>query len=334
MKGLFGKCGVDCGRCPRYRANARADEDRQLTSDGPAGYLGARLRPDGISCDGCQTPDPWASGNILPDKSCMIRPCAVETGVETCAYCSAYPCRAHGPDIDWDKIASRLATPTPEEDNLTFIKPYERFKNLDQIRASLSPRDIVDAPEPKPVNARIVPFPRDLPLSQDETAALKAVHGLLANVMSARAETYAWQLLCRRCRPHALRLLWVVGLHGELMDEHGSQIVLDGATSGSRKECGWMVRKRDNSFDGPTLEAAGFLKDLGVRVEFAPLKKDWLLKLSFEEAAGGDAALKALMRYITTLVEKHGEPIYAGRTRLKGQAFALFSKANMWSLSG
>lgn len=330
MKDLFGKCGVNCGRCPGFAGNARTGEDRQWCSDGWAKYIGARLKPESIHCLGCQAPEPWKSGSILPDRNCIIRPCAVKTGVETCAQCSAYPCGAHSPDMDREKIAARLGTPIPEKDYLAFIEPYEGCKHLDQIRASLSPEEIMPVAEVKPIRAKITAFPDDLPCSEEEISAFRAVHGLLVKVLTAPADVYARQLTLKRRRPHMLGLLWVLGLYGELKEEDGSQLlVLDGTTYGSRKECGWLVRKRDNSFHGVTQQAARFLEDLKVHCEFVPLKRGWLLKLSFGEEAGGKAALDALKRYAVGLGEKYGEPLYAGNTRFKGEAFARFSKVDM-----
>jgi hypothetical protein len=39
--------------------------------------------------------------------------------------------------------------------------------------------------------------------------------------------------------------------------------------------------------------------------------------------------LKALKRYVITLVKKYGKPKYAGNSRYKGKAFTLFIRADM-----
>jgi hypothetical protein len=51
--------------------------------------------------------------------------------------------------------------------------------------------------------------------------------------------------------------------------------------------------------------------------------------MSFKKRAGGQASLKALKHYTLALAKIHGEPKYAGNSRLIGEAFALFSKADM-----
>ena len=68
MKELFAKCGTHCGGCPGYHENAKTEADRQRCSDGWHRYLGVRVRPDLIHCQGCQAPDPWKSGDILPNR--------------------------------------------------------------------------------------------------------------------------------------------------------------------------------------------------------------------------------------------------------------------------
>jgi len=329
MKPLIAKCGGDCVRCLGYKANARTHETRQRTSDGWDKYLSVRLKPDSIICDGCLAPNPWASGNLLPDRCCIIRPCAVKTGVENCAFCAAYPCGACPPDMDREKIAAKLGQPIPEEDYLTFIKPYERLKNLDRIRASLKPEDLKAPFKPKPIKARILPFPDDLPIEQDEANALRAVHALVASIMTAGAETYAHQLRRKRSRPQMMALLWLIALRGDLQEGDGAQIVLDGRVHGARKDCGWLVRKRDNALHSAIRHSTKHLKGYGAQAEFTSLKDGWQLKLSFTKAAGGAAALKALKRWVEALAAAHGQPVYAGASKLKGEAFERFKRADM-----
>lgn len=335
MRDLYAKCGVNCGRCPSFRENLQNEEDRRRCSDGWAKYLGFRLSPAKLlRCDGCQAPD---DENPVRYQNCHVRRCAVRTGVGTCAHCSAYPCE-EVPTVSLsagarERIAARVGTSITDKDYLTFIEPYEGTEHLDHIRASLAPADVVDKAEVRPIRARIVDFPQDLRFSAQEASALRAVHGLLEHVRSAPAETYARQLLSQRRRPHMLGLLWVVGLYGELEQNDGWQLVLDGTTYGSRKECAWLVRKRDNSLYGAARQAATLLEDCSVRWEFVPSEEGWLLKLSLGEEAAGEAAVRALKQYAVRLAEQHGEPVYVGSCRLKGEAFSLFSKADMRILS-
>jgi hypothetical protein len=178
----------------------------------------------------------------------------------------------------------------------------------------------------------MVPFPKDLPLPQDEIAGLEAVHGLLTKIMSAQADTHAWQLLRKRSRKHVLGLLWLVALYGEFREQDGAQIVLESTARGPRKEWCWLVRKRDNALHSAMQRAASILGDLGVRVQFTPLNKAWQIKLSLTEEAGGEAALKALKRWVEALAEKHGEPVYGGKSQLEGEAFERFKRGEVREL--
>lgn len=332
MKDIFAKCGCNCGHCRAYKENAKTEDDRQRCSEGWEKYIGAKLKPDICYCEGCHAAEPWKSGNVLPDRMCNIRPCAKKTGVKNCAYCYAYPCedltgRIPGEDFR-EKVESGLGAKIPEDDYLAFIEPYEGLKHLKEIRDSLKPGDIAEKAEIQPIRARIVGSPEDLPFSKKERGAFEAVHGLLSKVLSPSADTYARQLALRRRKHHILGLLWVSGLYGEL-DRDGSHLVIDSKEHGSRAECRWMVRKRDNTVSGMITQCFQILKDYGVRGEFVPSKKDWLMKLSFGKKAGGVTALKALKSYVTRLAEEHGEPVYDGSTRFKGKAFKLFSRADM-----
>jgi hypothetical protein len=337
MKDIFARCGCNCGRCPAYKENAKTEKDRQRCSEGWGKYLGAKLKPEICLCEGCHAAKPWKTGNVLPDRMCCIRPCAIKTGVKNCAYCYAFPCedltgRIPGEDFR-ERVESGMGEKMPEDDYLAFIEPYEGLKHLKEIRASLKPEDIVKKVELPPIRARIVDFPEDLPFSKKENAAFEAVHGLISKVLSPRADTYARQLAMKRRKHHILGFLWVSGLYGELK-EGGSQLILDSKEHGSRAECRWMVRKRDNTLAGTMAQGFRILKSYGVKGEFVPSKKEWLMKLSFGKKAGGTAALKALKKYVTRLAEQHGEPVYAGSTRYKGKAFILFSKADMGILKG
>lgn len=331
MGTVIGKCGVDCGNCQAFRPNAETAEARQRTGDAWAKYFGVRLKPEHILCNGCQAKDPWASGNVLPDRWCEIRPCAVKTGVENCAHCSAYPCGAGHPDMDRKATEEKMGKPIPEEEYLAYFKPYERHKNLDRLRASLKPEEIVPKLEVKPLRVRIAPLPEDLQLSKGQLAGLKAVHSLLTRIMSVEADTLAMQQLRKRSRKHVLGLLWLVALYGDLREADGARVVLESSARGPKREWCWLVRKRDNRLHSAMYRASKILGDYGVAVEFTPLEKAWQITLSFEESAGGDEALNGLKRWVEALAKEHGEPVYAGASKLAGEAFELFKRGDVRS---
>jgi hypothetical protein len=54
MRDLYSKCGCNCSHCPAFKENAKTMEDKRRCSEGWAKYLGAKLKPDSIQCEGCQ----------------------------------------------------------------------------------------------------------------------------------------------------------------------------------------------------------------------------------------------------------------------------------------
>jgi len=331
MKDLFSKCGNNCGRCPSYKENLKTDEDRQRCSEGWQKYLGFRLSPGKLRlCDGCQARD---AENPVRYQNCYVRRCAVRNGVETCAHCSAYPqCEDVGMvSLSADareKTAARLGIPIPEEDYLTFIEPYEGLKHLDEIRASLGAEEIVEPTKPPPFKPKTVDFPEVLPFSKEETSAFKALHRLMRTINTFDADTYVMQERLKKRRQYFLKLLWTFALFGELREEGGSHLVLDGDVYLGQKLAGRYSTVVNRYFKA--------LEGYGVHCEHVPLGEGWLLpsgwlrrrgkgwdegwlmKMAFDDKAGGVAALTALKGYTATLDEKYGK-----------RAFRYFSKADM-----
>jgi hypothetical protein len=327
MKNLYSKCGINCSRCPSYRENLRTDEDRQRCSEGWARYLDFRLSPGKLRlCDGCQTPDDL---NPVRYQSCYVRRCAVRNGIETCAHCSAYPCEdvptVSLPADARERTAARLGAPIPEEDYLTFIEPYEGLKHLEEIRASLGPKDIIEMTRVS-AGAAIVSFPDNLPFSEEEISAFEALHRLLAGLEVADGVSYARQKKLKKRRRELLRILWAFGLFGEPEEDGGPHLVIDGET--------YLAQKMHSGYSRMQ-EYFEALEKHGVHCEHVPLteegwltpggalrKRGWCMKISFGDKAGGPSVLRALRRYASRLDEKYGE-----------RAFRHFSRADMGVLT-
>lgn len=334
MKDYFGKCGCNCGRCPAFKANARSVKDRMYCRDGWNKYLGTNIRKYAwIRCDGCQACNPWKKGNLLPDRTCNIRPCALKMDIKTCAQCPLFPCielKNRIPDKDFRKhVESRLDKKIPDKDYRAFIKPYEGIENIRRIRRVLKKTDIVERPKILPLKARFVDFPQKLKMGKSKKA-YKQLHEFLVNLITARSNTYAGQIRMKARRLHLMGILWAFGFYGEFKNGRRAQLVLDSRNHRRRKQVGYFVRKRDNRLFDVFSQALSIMKKFGVTGKFIPVKdNDWLLKLSFSKKSGRAAALKALKKYTTILAKKYGEPQYAGNSRLKGKAFALFIVADM-----
>ena len=329
MRDLYSKCGANCGHCPAFKENIVTDEDRQRCSDGWHRYLGAWVRADRICCDGCQTPDDENLELIVPN--CSIRKCALINGFKTCAWCTAYPCEdleRTAATINPEKIASRYEAPVPKADYFAFIEPYELLKHLDELRASLSPEELVEPIKPRPFKPKTVDFPTDLPFSEDETPAYLALHRLLRIMNTVEGDSNIMQMRLKKRRQYFLKLLWTFGLYGELKEEGGWHLELDDDVYYEQKLLG--------HYDTVVNRYFKVLAEYGVRCQPIPMGEGWLLpsgwmrrrckaweagwlmKLAFSDEAGGVAALRALGTYTSRLSEECGK-----------RAFRRFSMVDM-----
>ena len=332
MKDLYGKCGCNCGRCPAFVANAKTLKARKKCSDGWSKYLGAKLKPSSCICLGCQSKDPWKTGNMLPDRGCNIRPCVVALGIKTCAQCAEYPCadlKARIPGKDFRKrVSKHLGRPVPEQDYLAFLEPYEGIEHLKVIRRSVKPKYIVKMPKISPLKAKAEEFPEQLVLSRAETAGSKSLHKLLKKIITAQASTYARQIIVKRRKDLILSILWIFGLYGTLKKKDDATLVIT-SKKDTPRDVHIIVRKKDNRIHMYAAQSFGILKGYGVHAALNSRAREWNLTLHFGKKAGGTVALKALQRYVRALVKKYGRPKYAGSSRFKGKAFEHFAKADM-----
>jgi hypothetical protein len=328
MRDLFAKCGNNCGRCALYAGNL-TDEKREWCASGMARYINWRPKPENLrQCAGCQ-----AIKGFHYIKNCPVRLCAQHNGVKNCAHCAAFPCPevpTVSVSVDYRaQVTDRLGSLIPEEDYQAFIEPYEGMRHLHEIRESLGPEDIVEIKEVRPLRTRLAGFPDDLISSEEDRDGFRALHQLMTDVLTGRADRYVRQIMLKKRRRLILTLLWVFGRYGGLTAD-GSQLVIDGEVHRSSADFGAIVRKRDNALHGAAAASVGLLKDLDVRIEHEPLtKKTWRLRMSVGDDARAGGMLEALKDYTSALVEAYGEPVYAGSGRYKGEAFACFSKADM-----
>jgi len=315
-----------CSTCAAYRAHSATAEGRQRASDGFHKYLGARLNPDRLVCDGCQAPDAAKPKLILP--GCKLRKCVIYNGFETCAECARYPCEdlLGSSYVNREWAAKRIGGPVPEDEYLAFVEPYENLIHLHQVRASL-PSEAIAEPRVPEVKDRTVALPASLSAGGEEWAALRALHRVLAAVPSFTGQTYARETAMAKERQYLLRMLWALGREGTLSCEGGTHLELTAEELMAHKiPYSWEAMQRRMTM----------LEDQGVRFTLVPLveqetgrrgwhtergslrKKGWKMELRFAEAAGGEATLKELQRYTGALECEVGT-----------KAFRRFSRADM-----
>ena len=88
-------CGLICRTCAIYLATREKDQSKQHemrvdVAEQIKKIYGQECKPEDIGdCDGCKT-----EGGKLFCTGCQIRICAIEKGIENCAYCDDYPCEA------------------------------------------------------------------------------------------------------------------------------------------------------------------------------------------------------------------------------------------------
>jgi hypothetical protein len=90
MSEMIAYCGLDCSRCPTYRATQNDDDiARAKTAALYAEKFGLVFQPEEINCDGCRTS---AGRQLGYCRVCEIRGCCLAKGLEHCVVCDQQPC--------------------------------------------------------------------------------------------------------------------------------------------------------------------------------------------------------------------------------------------------
>lgn len=333
MKDSFAKCGNNCGRCSLYTENL-TDDKRQWISEGMGDYIGWKPKPETLKpCAGCQASD----DGFLYLKNCPVRRCAQYNQIDNCAYCGVFPCQ-FVPNVSVsvefrDKVSDRLGKPIPEADYLAFIEPYEGMKHLETIRLGLAPEALIPPKEVRPLRVRKADFPPKLPLPPEEEAALEALHGLMSDILTGKADLCVKQMELKKRRKEILNLLWAFGCYGELSAD-GSQLAIASQDCGSQPTFINIVRKKDNTLHISVATSVSLLADFGIIIKHEPLsKKEWLLTMAMSDQVNGRSRLEALKSYVTHLIKIFGEPEYAGSSKYKGEAYDRFRRLDMQAMA-
>ncbi len=90
MEKIIGYCGITCSECPAYKATIKNDEkEKEIVAKMWSKQFNMDIKPESINCFGCTSLGKPLSGYCL---TCNIRKCALEKGIESCAFCSGYSC--------------------------------------------------------------------------------------------------------------------------------------------------------------------------------------------------------------------------------------------------
>ncbi len=89
MNDIIAYCGLDCSKCDAFMATQAEDTKRlKEIAERWTRELKTEFSAQDILCDGCcsQRISGWCQ------RICLIRPCAEQRNIRTCAHCSDYEC--------------------------------------------------------------------------------------------------------------------------------------------------------------------------------------------------------------------------------------------------
>ncbi|MGD8456437.1 MAG: DUF3795 domain-containing protein [Anaerolineales bacterium] len=107
---MIAKCGLECTKCGAYIATQNNDlEALQKMADEAKKQYNLDYTAEQSRCTGCLSD----GVKIQYTDQCEVRRCAVERGVENCAYCDEYGC---------ETISGFLANAPKAKENLEKIR--------------------------------------------------------------------------------------------------------------------------------------------------------------------------------------------------------------------
>ncbi len=326
MRDRYSKCGMNCGRCPSFKENLQSMDDRIRCSNGWQ-LFGINLSPEKLrACDGCQAPDESKPTRYL---NCYVRKCAVKNEVETCAFCSAFPCK-DVPKVSVsserrEQIEIQRGSKISEQDYLAFIEPYQGMKHLSELHKSIAPEQVTQM-KMIAYQSRIVAFPENLSLPSNMLKTLRAIHELLSSIGAEENISFAQEILLKKQRLYCLKLLWAFGLYGRFKDGEAPHLELDSKS---------YLNQKINSNYSVVIEYLKMLEKFGVNCKIIPLqgyewktptgalrKEGWYILMTFEKNLSGGEGIKLLQKYVKQLSAKRQK-----------SAFRYFSASDMRLLS-
>ncbi len=133
MEPVLTRCGNRCDLCLAYKPNIESHpSDRKKLSDGWFKYYGFRNPEEDIYCEGCMP-----ENSKLLDVNCPVRPCVIEKGLENCWQCGDYVCpKLRERIVTLEDMTKKAGGEIPEDDYRCFIRLYENFNRLEELRKS------------------------------------------------------------------------------------------------------------------------------------------------------------------------------------------------------
>lgn len=327
MSTIISKCGNFCSRCPwsvHMRKRLNSDESYR---EGIKKYVGIAIR-DGKPCMGCQTPDSELVSNAGIHnflKRCHTRQCANQNECRTCANCSSYPCDRFDyidPAFTVSAVEKRIRKKVSEIAYRDYFEPFRGRIHLDKIRSKLHGNEIVKMKPVEPSKLKVVPFP-DSFQGEDEDL-YRDLYRVLVDLAESSlkfriVESYAVAKTLEKLRGSAVKLLWLIGLHGDL---DGDVIIIDSLAYMSNKKSSVPSRESDLNLMVALLKSHGFILSvealtenwlmpsgyLRKNLERQREKPAWRLKMKRED---NDHLIQTLKNYTVKLDERYGSRAYS-----------------------
>lgn len=334
MEETIAKCGCNCSRCPTYKENLKTKTDRIRCSWGWKKYLKISLSPEKLRlCDGCQISNEKRKTYYI---NCIVRKCAIENGIENCAYCSLYPCGelknlhiTFAPDFK-EEVEKRLGKKIPHKDYLDFIECYEGLNYLDNIRKNINKKEIVEFKKFS-IKSKLTPFPKNI--KEKDKLIYESLYNLIAKISGAINNlSFVEREALRRKRPRMLTLLWTFGRYGKFNKKEDEFLTINSLDYAKEKNQSMHKKLMEyfEIFEGfgtsivikPLIKKGWLTPTGGIRVKIGHKEEPiWNMSLSFDSNIGGKDGLLALVEYSKSLLSNYSE-----------KAFKYFSKADMKSL--
>ncbi len=301
---MIGNCGNNCSACPAYYNNAITDVDRENCSTGWETFLGIKFTPKETYCYGCKEEDPWRDGNVHPSRDCLVRKCVNNSGFKTCANCEDYRCN-HVETLYQSRftrkwVEERVERPITDIEYETFVKPYENWKKMEQLKGHV------------PILDRNPIYPGQVKMRKGN----KPLELFLYNLRTAAiATTYIEKEKINKSQIPALAFLYLLGRDGKMM---GEELIVRFPNVMDKKAYNPILRQRDPEDQKILLEVINVLNEFNMSITV----DDFIII-----ASGRTAVLNELNTAVKHLEAKFGLSEYTGWD-FEGKAFKRFKKAD------
>ena len=133
MEEIVGFCGYRCDLCQFHNKNLKTQKDKERVSQDFKRIFEHDVKPEDIECVGCKNEGKQG------DAGCLVRPCALEKGIENCAHCSEFICDKLKEKINvTEEFLRDNKKPLSDKDFQLYIKPYQSKEGMLKINKELN----------------------------------------------------------------------------------------------------------------------------------------------------------------------------------------------------